>query len=127
MHINPALHLFFRGGPPFDGHLSSEGKQGALLTKEGPARRARVPQHQVIDRPAAGQFGGRQGGAQPEPHNAHPRRSVGAQHIDGEPDVPEPFVNQVGIGPAPHRVPRRHVVEPKGGPPRTGETVRQGA
>ena len=95
----------------------------SLLPEEGPARRARVPQHQIVHRPAAGEFGGRQEGPEPEPHHAHPRRPERAGGVDGEPDVPEPFGDEAGIGPASRRVPGGRVVDAKSGPAVAGQLM----
>ena len=110
------LQLGLRRDAPLDGELAPESGEGSLLPEEGPARRARVPQHQIVHRPAAGEFGGRQEGPDPEPHHAHPRRAERAGGVDGEPDVPEPFGDEAGIGPASRRVPGGRVVDAKSGP-----------
>ena len=113
--------------PPLDGHLPPEGGEGGLLPEKAPPRRTRVPEHQVVHGAAAGELGGRQRGAEPEPHDADPVGTQGADEVDGEADVPEPLRHEARVGPGAHRVPRRGVVQPKCGPARTDQEVGQGA
>ncbi len=54
------LHRGLRRDAPLDGELAAESRKGNLLPEKGPARRTRVPQHQVVHRHAAGELGGRQ-------------------------------------------------------------------
>ena len=77
-------------------------RTGPTAPDRPPARRGRVR------RPP--------GGPDPEPHHAHPRCPERAGGVDGEPDVPEPFGDEAGIGPASRRVPGGRVVDAKSGP-----------
>ena len=70
--------LGLRLDSPLDCELAPESGKGSLLPEEGPARRTRVPQHQVVHRPAAGELGGRQRGPEPEPDDADTGRAEGA-------------------------------------------------
>ena len=53
---------------------AAKDSQGRLLAEERPARRAGVPEDQIVHGPAPLQFGGSQRGAEPEPDDTEPGR-----------------------------------------------------
>ena len=64
---------------------ATKGSKGRLLSKEGAACRARVPEHKIVHGFAPLQFGGSQRGAETEPDHTEPGRPEASGVIEQRP------------------------------------------